>query len=160
MSNFEPQCKTQAELHREWARVLDMCEGTKVDRIDCFKYDYRQHKGCVHYFLAGEPSAYEFAVAIVEGTPVFRGDELYHLNGGKHLVQVIERHKNGKLALRCVDAPYYDGDWLENYSWNPPKPKTVMVEMLREDAEWLCDMNKNPMTYYRISDACKKALVK
>jgi len=27
---FEPQCKTRADLYREWARVLDMCEGTNI----------------------------------------------------------------------------------------------------------------------------------
>lgn len=29
-----------SDLYREWARVLDMCEGTKVKPWECVKFEY------------------------------------------------------------------------------------------------------------------------
>jgi len=28
----------RSDLYREWARVIDMCEGTKVNSLECVKW--------------------------------------------------------------------------------------------------------------------------
>jgi len=84
---------------------------------------------------------YEFPLAVVEGKPVFVGDKLYNLNSGNKF-KAIERPRVG----------WSDVSYL---SWNPPKPKTVMVELLVEDAEYWSTCYA---TNDRISAACLKAL--
>ena len=67
------------------------------------------------------PQDYEFPLAVVEGKPVFVGDELYHSIVGKCRASTDCAEIGGMLIgednVRC-------------FSWNPPKPKTVMVELL------------------------------
>ena len=65
----------KSDLYREWARVLDMCEGKKVRPEDCWKWD-----GAIQHFypcLTNRRPLYDFAVAILEDKPVFVGDKLY-----------------------------------------------------------------------------------
>lgn len=91
------------------------------------------------------PERFEFPLAVVEGKPVFVGDELY-----------------------CNDIKVVIGDCdkgflLPQYSWNPPKPKTVMVELLREDAEIvLGTLSMYPLcaSVNRAEEAISKALEK
>ena len=157
------QCKTEADLHREWARVLDMCEGTKVNQQDCWKCD--GIKRCVEPMLRGIPKSYSFAIAIVENKPVFIGDELYYTPDGEkvtvtgissvktpygvHLLYVI-RNKCGA----CSEP-------VSSLSWNPPKPKTVLLEVSVECAEWYVDALKflNGVSA-EVPEAAKKALAK
>lgn len=72
--------KTIRDLNLEyWVRIHDMCEGTLVDPWECVKW-----RGTViwkHPNFNGKPEQYEFAVAIIEGTPVFVGDEVYSKSG-------------------------------------------------------------------------------
>lgn len=65
----------RSDLYREWARVLDMCEGTGVDPLLCWKYNgrYADHAPA----LIDPPECYQFAVAILEGEPVFVGDDVW-----------------------------------------------------------------------------------
>lgn len=79
-------------------------------------------------FSASDAHKYEFPLAVVEGKPVFVGDELYDEYGRK---QIAEWCKGG--VLYASGLGYTLGTW----SWKPPKPKTVMVELLVEDAEYL-----------------------
>ena len=70
----------KSDLHREWARVIDMCEGTNVDPGDCLRIDGAPCH--LRYPLFGDnPDSYTFAVAILEGKPLFVGDEVYWKNG-------------------------------------------------------------------------------
>lgn len=128
------QYKTKADLYRAWADVLDMCKGTKVHINDCWKCNGSSF-GDVPYF-DNYPETYSFAIGIVEDKPVFVGDVLYTKDG------------EAKNAVASPQTRWRD------FSWNPPKPKTVMVELLVEDAEWLtsgrCDST--------IAIACRKAL--
>jgi hypothetical protein len=87
------------------------------------------------------PSDYEFPLAVVEGKPVFVGDKLYDLEF------------SGEDKSFIVDESYMD-DITDAASWLPPKPKTIMVELLREDVESFV----NTLTHGRISDAIRKAL--
>jgi hypothetical protein len=83
---------------------------------------------------------WEFPLAVVEGKPVFVGDELYDKNGNKFII------------LDC-----YARVSFVNLSWNPPKPKTVMVELLRENAE-KCANGTVADSREVIILACRKAL--
>jgi len=87
-----------------------------------------------HFYITND---WEFPLAVVEGKPVFVGDELY-LDGNKI------KTWNG-MDIGC----------LPRWSWNPPKPKTVMVELLVEDAERCA---KQSYDFASIADACRKAL--
>ncbi len=66
-----------AERYREYARVLDMCEGTSVYPWSCVKY---MGKPWImeNRLDLDRQGHYDFAVAILEGKPVFIGDVLYH----------------------------------------------------------------------------------
>ena len=66
----------KADLHRKWAWVLDMCEGTNVDPIDCLRIDGIPCR-LKNPLFSDEPECYTFAVAILEGKPLFVGDEVY-----------------------------------------------------------------------------------
>jgi len=144
---------TKADLFREYARVIDMCEGTKVKPCACVKVN--------GFALASEPPSepqcyfdemysnlFEFALAIVENRPVFKGDYIYlgiGLNGDKY----------------SVNKAFFETYKGHKFSWNPPKPKTVMVEMLREDAIKIADffnISNCTSIWDRASVACKKAL--
>lgn len=98
----------KSDLHREWARVLDMCEGTKVKPRDCWKYNGK--------FIGLEPEftdfpdRYEFMVAILKDTPVFAGDLIYH------------KIENMPYKVRWCDGLINDNDW----AWNATK-KTFMI---------------------------------
>ena len=104
-------CKTEADLHDEYARVLRMCSGTGVRPGDCWKLDGARQL-CRPAF-ASAPSSYTFALAIVyddvrkEDRPVFEGDVLYDTAGGKWLA------RNG-----------HQWNYEHGLSWNPPKKKT------------------------------------
>jgi hypothetical protein len=87
----------------------------------------------------GSPEDYEFPLAVVEGRPVFVGDMLYGTHSG--MMYVISADSNVR-------------DILESRTWTPPKPKTVTIELLREDAEAFVDT----LTRGRISEAIHKAL--
>ena len=65
----------KADLYRELARVIDMCEGTVVDPKFCWKYEGVNINGMPYF--DSELEQYEFALGIVEGKPVFKGDKLY-----------------------------------------------------------------------------------
>lgn len=98
------------------------------------------------------PEYYEFPVGVLKGRAVFIKDKLYDKIG--NLIIVEECHK--KLGLKGL-------------SWNPPKPKTLMVELLREDVEYWNSYNNRddryigcPPQYTKASkafyEACRKAL--
>jgi len=74
----------KSDLHREWARVLDMCEGTKVNPLDCWKVRGVQYM--VKPQFNADTSDYEFAFAILEDKPVFVGDRVYRKTSGNEQV--------------------------------------------------------------------------
>lgn len=120
-----------------------MVGGTELD----WRYVLRYGKGAgiasnTNIFTAARDS-YELALGIIKGKPMFKGDTYYNSNGGQ-----------------CIGVRPYTKEYLDTCSWNPPAPKTVMVEMLVEDAEWLIDIWKYQSATHtgNISRACRKAL--
>lgn len=125
---------------RKEAELRDMVEGTKCQWWQCFKYEgvsgaeqralFKLHPTLVQEELL------EFALAIVEGKPVFAGDKLWSTYFGKWLtVCGVSVHK-GYLAH---DASADANCSIATLSWNAPKPKTIKVELeiSQEDAEYL-----------------------
>ena len=104
------QCKTKAELHREYGRACDMCNenGSALKSWSCVKYLDVQFEGEPEFDKA--PSDYMFALAIVEGKPVFPGDLLYEKETGKPYAVSFNK--------KCG---------YEYLTWIPPKTKTIMI---------------------------------
>ena len=103
--------KTQRELNLEyWGRVHDMCDaynkqhGTSIKPQQCVKY-YGNVWDLPIKHPVFDDRRYDLAVAIIEDTPVFVGDKIYH-KAHKHCVKIIE------------------GDFDYRYwTLTPPKPK-------------------------------------
>lgn len=102
----------RSDLHREWERVLDMCEGTGASPGICWRINGHPGKNGCEPCLNDTTNLYEFAVAILEGKPVFVGDKVYRKPSGNE--QIIFDN----VGLDRVD-------W-SLYTWNPPK-KTFML---------------------------------
>lgn len=96
--------------------------------------------------LARKACSYEFPLCVVEGKAVFVCDDIFVCG----------------LPYRVREGDTNFGGW----SWNPPKPRTVMVELLREDAEYwinynngrLVETSKHNVTWRNFFEACLKAL--
>jgi len=93
---------------------------------------------------------WEFPLCVVEGKPVFVGDALYDAYNRQVLAEVADDDGNLK-----TDSRWYS---ISSYSWNPPKPKTVMVELLVEDAKCLANPTWVTDDILRLANACNKAL--
>lgn len=102
--------KTQRELNLEyWGRVYDMCDaynkqhGTNIKTQDCVK-----NRGDVWNIPTKHPvfddRNYDLALAIIEDTPVFVGDKIYH-----------------KEQQHCV--PIKDGVFYDPLYWTLTSPK-------------------------------------
>lgn len=145
----------QSDLFRKYARMIDMCEGTAVKPWWCVKMDGLQFNDeCGKPKFDDNPDAYTFAIAIVEGKPVFKGDELYAYN-------------RKLIAHSCYNTQkiYLSGGRvladITMLSWNPPKPSTVLVELLLEDAKRVrhcLDLYEVPIAIERSKEAFDKAL--
>jgi hypothetical protein len=136
---------TLAKLYLEAARVAKMIEGTNLRLGDCFKLDGEPFKS-YNIIFNSSPDRYEACLAIVEGKPVFKGDVLYY-NSGVKIIADIKAEEFG-------DDLVYD-----NLTWSPPKPKTVMVELLVEDAQYIIDSKWYHSEHeQKIKEACLKAL--
>jgi len=99
------------DLYLEYARVIKMCEGTEVKPRDCVKFSGLDIFGD-HPAFDCVPNDYEFAVAILEGKPVFIGDTVFHKQSG------IER---------IINTSYLVKDFEDNFTWQQPKPKRAFM---------------------------------
>ena len=128
--------ETRPELLRAAADSIEMQEKAGVEPMCKNRYKYVMH--CSF----DDPSWYEFPLAVVEGRQVWEGDEMW---------------KHGAKFNVCCSAD------ICGASWNPPKPKTVMVELTVEDAEKYAEYANlknsgfNPSAL-RVAQAMKKAL--
>lgn len=99
----------RSDLFREYARVIDMCEGTKIDPMMCVKIrGYFIDFGCDMVF-DGNVSDYTFAIGICEGKPVFAGDVLYDIE------------TSCKFTMGCVHVAYDPTDF-SCVTWKKPDP--------------------------------------
>ena len=108
----------QSDLWRKFADMVDLCEGTGIDPWKCVKFD-----GVVWGNRLGFealPKCYQFALAIVEGKPVFEGDELYTKDVGKCIA--IKNTVDLQSAVRVrLDGGTKRLFKTNSLSWNPPK---------------------------------------
>ena len=115
--------KTKADLYRKYADMIDMCEGTKVEPVECVKHDL--------YICCTQPKfnrpawEYEFAHCIVEDKAVFTGDELYY-KGEK--VNIRGRGDFHIPSLECNILSCNTINYVSNLSWVKPEPKK-MIEL-------------------------------
>lgn len=130
---MKPQCTTTAECLRELARVMDQFEidfPALAMRSRFIKYNRGGYDGLFSIPDFLKPEDWQFAIAEVEGKPVFIGDNLFY---GELLITV-----SGFVNTYHVKAECGIYQCASLY-WNPPRPKTVMVEMLVKDAEWFVE---------------------
>ena len=131
------------ELLERQAKLMRMCEGARLDwwraGIQC-----KNSFGWIpNYEDQYHPQVeYRFAVAIVEDKAVFLGDELYSENGHKFIVG-----DDYKMTLKS--------DWAK-CSWNPPKTRTVMIEMPYQSV--VNAVEREDVDYSGYFTACRKAL--
>jgi hypothetical protein len=143
--------KTRADLFEAAAKMMRMADEHNIG------YFYKQQK-CLHTFPKGDnvypesmvfscpPDTYEFFINVVEGKPVFDGDELYAEGGSKFTVTPNYAPDRFGLNPLC--------------SWLYSAPKSVMVELLREDAERLVIDEEAPAWKHRVSNTIRKELEK
>ena len=100
----------QNDLYIEYARVIEMCKGTALENKPwvCIKNEGRFVD---HPYFDMPPEFYEFAVAILEGRPVFPGDILCFKPSGSEYV--ASKHTTASA--------------VSDMTWQPPKPKRRIV---------------------------------
>lgn len=137
------KCKTLADLYTEAARVAKMIEGTSLTIGECVKVDNIMSGAKVYGkgvpTFNSSPEHYDFALFLVEGKPVFEGDVLY-----------------SKIICAAIAITNLWEFQDHTLSWNPPKPKTVMVELPINMANCYAIMQNQDISV--LSEACKKAL--
>lgn len=157
--------KQQAELYRKAADTIEMCEKYCVEPKIKYFGNFENLKTCTFRY---DLENYLFPLAVVEGKLVFKGDELYDKSGNKRKALYVKKSFCG------IDSIYEEFGCfahIDNCSWNPPKPKTVMVELTVEDAEIYSSklerletmkktvfFDESDCRRYRTSVACRKAL--
>ena len=94
----------------------------------------------------------EFALAIVENKPCFRGDELWSLPNN---FKFIADHTNDIGIWNKSLNGLSNGARFTECSWNPPKPRTVMVEMELTDVQYIANTGAISIPCF---NACRKAL--
>lgn len=100
----------QNDLYIEYARVIEMCKGTVLEDKPwvCIKNEGRFVD---HPYFDMPPEFYEFAVAILEGRPVFPGDILCFKPSGSEYV--ASKHTTASA--------------VSDMTWQPPKPKRTFM---------------------------------
>ncbi len=129
------------------AKAMRLVEGTELEWSFAVKF---RGASIIGIHLPNDVNNYELALAIVEGKPVFVGDVLY--------ISTRDDANYGTPLTVTNNWGVHSG-WSE-MTWVPPKPRTVLVELLVEDAvnygekpEWMLEQES-----IRISAACRKAL--
>jgi len=103
--------RKRSDLFREYARVIDMCEGTEVTAKQCVRIHQQGHGDTFMAISEGyspeftdPPNNYTFAVAILEGKPLFKGAEVYLKDGRKYDWNTV-----------------WMGQIIQHLTWNKPK---------------------------------------
>jgi len=108
------------DLYREWVRVLDMCEGTNSKPQECIRFYGLPLRPYIVTPAFGDGSDdYTFALALVEGKPVFKHDAVYK---GRTRLFVESRHAYNP-SLLYVDSGNGNGCQyvsINELSLNPP----------------------------------------
>ena len=130
----------RSDLFREYARVIDMCEGAEVRPYKCVK----QNGETLHNppRFDGLPQGYTFAIGICEGKPVFAGDVLWNK------VKMFSDKMNSMHNLTY-------------FTWTKPDPYTWLKKALADgkviqvkaalDGGWV-DLHTNPCFDGQVSE--------
>ena len=121
----------RSDLFREYARVIDMCEGTKIDPMMCVKIrGYFIDFGCDMVF-DGNVSDYTFAIGICEGKPVFAGDKLW-CNISNHEF-TVKGLCNRDQAFEYIDRfGTRICTSIDRVSWTKPDPYAELKKALAD----------------------------
>lgn len=104
---------SRTDCFREYARVIEMCEGTLVDSKTCIRLD-GESSSCTSLSFMNTAITYTFAIRIHEGTPVFEGDLLYGTTE-----DILGREYEAK--------PYWNNSTWAGLSWGKPVKKTCLL---------------------------------
>ena len=132
---FEPQCKQASDVYREIARVLDMCNKAGIDTFNSWKNRVTFTGESVHDAVGCCVSMVEFAVGVVQGKPVFRGDTVYLVtdNTNGYHDKSIDGAKceiYGLTAKGFLETTSEHGIVVakdSGFSLTPPKQKTITI---------------------------------
>ncbi len=119
----------KSDLYREWARVLDMCEGTNVRPEDCWSLNNRKYNERPEF--DADPEYFKFAIAILEDKPVFVGDKLYICSDPYPVYANI----NGGASNDHNHYPF------QMCSWNTPKNDEVIPKHCGISANGYADID-------------------
>jgi len=105
LKNFGPQCKTQGDIFRQWARVVDLAKAKGVHPE--FKY-----KGLVHLVprdFIYEPTTYEFPLAYIEDQWVYRRHVLWSKTDSVWVtvVGLYTMAESKEVYLECIHRPNF-----------------------------------------------------
>jgi len=138
----------KSDLYREWARVLDMCEGTGVRPTVCVKY-IGKIDGAYPYFNGNECD-YEFALGILEGRPVFVGDEFFEGGGNKCSIKE-DMHL---YVYDCLVQHIDNVEWRK-FSWTKPQTKkTFLLNVVELPCPLKNDGKSNNVCSFVIGNSC------
>lgn len=130
----------EIEATRLKLKCLEMVEGTRLKWWEVAKFCGKVTTAPLMF--SSPESSYEIALGIVEGKPVWKGDRLYSTLSKEMFAAEINLGTN---------SPYY--------SWNPPKPKTVVVELPLDYVKNQAALSKHQRIWPTIlSKACAEAL--
>ncbi len=105
------EIKNRADVYQGFANTIRMCgESDLVYKYNNLTFRVRENESPD---TRHTPCLYKFPVAYLENKPVFVGDKIYSKEFGN--VFVIDGYD------------YNPNSVAQNYSWNPPKPKTFML---------------------------------
>ena len=149
---------TKIEALRLELAAREMVEGTGLEWWEVLKWD--TGVAGIHCALRDKPQLllakndyFKLALGIVEGKPVWNGDTLWHPTEGA----VLANDNWGKELFNHNGKVCY----IEHLSWNPPKPKTMAVELSYEAVQYFAKQFTSSTTigiHNSVIDACRKAL--
>lgn len=140
----------ELEATRAKLKCLEMVDGTGLDWWKVVK-STTSEKLSIPPTFGDDKERYELAIGVLEGKPVWEADTLYLKSNG---IKVIAQRG---FAWTIANGRSYE---FSECSWNPPKPKTVMVELTVEDAQRLADVTSYIAVDLssNLEAACRKAL--
>lgn len=135
---------TEIEKLEAQIRCRKLVEGTDLNWWEVIKVSGKR-LNFPPIFDGIDKTCYEFAQGIIEGKPVWEGDLLYFTT------ETTPTKINKNSTIRA---------WPKLWSWNLPKPETIMVEFLLEDALSFAEYNFGADLHIKMQKAIKKALDK
>jgi hypothetical protein len=157
---------TRADLFREYARVIEMCDDGGLvanDILKCvrvygaayldYKADYPFVSDLASDLVEFEAECFTFALYIVENKPVFAGDYLYTPCGTRFRFGEIFRNENGIFLCEKGYSIHMRGISTSRPSLTPPLQKTSNLKILF-NGEVVVDQEISVGITYSAPDNC------